>query len=299
MWKRDFDYQDHFVYPLSFKYTEDSLCQSSLKAGDAAKGRYLDQVCAAEGVYWFLGHTVKQKEGGDYYGYRVGDGEEDHHSFTWTTLPNGRRIELFLHSVDEDALLVEEDWYEKDPDSEDEGEYTGNENMPATLRYHDSVIVLMRKDAVHSKFKAARWHSPESLSSYFDLVCADPIADQQRLREAFRVILAQTVTLARPIQQQSDRTRLYGYPYYNQDLKRAEHMKLFETVADFCYQNGLGDIVVQIVRTAMRDSNWTSSPELAVRLVVYELDNGSSEAWDKWYASGLGDCEHKLTDVLT
>jgi hypothetical protein len=65
---------------------------------------------------------------------------------------------------------------------------------------------------------------------------------------------------------------------------------LFETVADFCYRNRLGDIVVQVVRTAMKDSNWTSSPELAVRLVVFELDNGRSEAWDQWYVLGLVNC---------
>jgi hypothetical protein len=214
MWNRDFDYQDHFVYPLSFKYTKDSLCQSSLKSGDAAKGRYLDKVCAAEGVYWFLGHTVKERESDNWYddGY---DGYHDRHSFTWTTLPNGRRIEFGLYSVKEDALLVEEEWYDKDPDSEDEGEYTGNENMPATRRYHDSVLVLMRKDAVLSKLKETSWPSPETLSSYFDLVCADPIADQQRLRDALSVILERAISLTKQAQRLSERTRIHGYPYYN------------------------------------------------------------------------------------
>ena len=292
MWKRRFHYQDHFVYPLSFKYTKDGLCQSSLKSGDAAKGRYLDQVSAAEGVYWFLGHTVKQKEGSDWYGDGA-DGSFNDHSFTWTTSPNGRRIELFLRSVKEDALLIEEEWYDRDADSEDEGEeYTGNESTPTMLRYHDSVIVLMSKDAVLSKLRAVSRHSPESLSSYFDLVCADPIADQQRLREALSVILSQAVSLTRQAQQLSYWTLIHGYPYHKEDSKHTEHVKLFETVAGFCYQNGLGDIVVQIARTAMKDSNWTSSPELAVRLVVFELDNGRSEAWDQWYVLGIVNCEY-------
>ena len=56
---------------------------------------------------------MKQKEGSDWYGDGA-DGSFDDHPSTWTTLPNGRRIELFLRSVKEDALLVEEEWYDID-----------------------------------------------------------------------------------------------------------------------------------------------------------------------------------------
>lgn len=166
------------------------------------------------------------------------------------------------------------------------------------LRYHDSVIVLMRKDAVLSKFKAVNWHTSESLSSYFDIVCADPMSDQQRLRDALSVILEKAVSLTKQAQHLSDRSRTDGYPHHNEDLKHTDRVNFFETVADFCYRNGLGDIVVRIVRTAMKGSDWASSPELAVRLVVFKLDNGKSEAWDQWYIFGLVNCEYKLTDVL-
>ncbi|KAG9204294.1 hypothetical protein G6514_001368 [Epicoccum nigrum] len=144
-----------------------------------------------------MGHTAKQKEEDDYYGYGGGGGDDNYHSFTRITVPDGRRIQLDVSYVDEDAFLVEKGRYDEDLDSEDEGEYTGNENMPATQRYHDSVVVLMRKDAVLSKFKAAHSHPVESLYSYFDLVRADPLADQQRLGNALSVILEKAVNLTK------------------------------------------------------------------------------------------------------
>lgn len=131
-----------------------------MKGEDAAKGRYLDQVCSYEEVYWFLGHTVKQKEKEDYYGYE-GDGDDDEHFGKRTTAPDGRHIQLGLSYITEDALLIDEGYYGDNPDSEDEGEYTGNENMPSTLRYHDSVIVLMLRKAVQARFKAATFHLSE------------------------------------------------------------------------------------------------------------------------------------------
>jgi hypothetical protein len=287
-WNRDFSDQDHLIYPLSFKYTEESLCQSNLKGVDAAKGRYLDQVCATEGIYWFLGHTVKQKEQDcyGYGGYGGGNGDDDKHSFKRITVPDGRRIQLDMSYVDEDALLVEEGRYDGDPDSEDEGEYTGNENMPATQRYHDSVIVLMRKDVVLSKFKAAYSHPPESLYSYFDLICADPLADQQRLGEALSVILGQVVSLTKQahslINKEDPYRPYYLYGFQNQKQKREDYVKVFEKLADFCYGNGFGDIVGQIVRAAMKGDDWTSLPEFVVKQVVFELDNGRGSAWDEW-----------------
>ncbi|KAF3009974.1 hypothetical protein E8E13_011285 [Curvularia kusanoi] len=300
-WNKHFDFRDHYIYPLSFKYTEESLCQSNLKGEDAAKGRYLDQVCVHEEVYWFLGHTVKQKEeDDDDYGWVEGDSDYDEHSFKWTTVPDGRRIQLGLSYVDEVALLIDEDHYDRDPDSEDEGEYTGNENMPSTLRYHDSVIVLMLKKAVLAKFKAATLHPPESLSSYFDLIRTDPNVDPSLLRDALHAILEKSIALMKESKTHIPK-RSYLPGFYverqrkEQQWKHGKYVEVAEAVADFCYLKGFSDIVGQLVRAAVNDGDWTASPELVIKQVKFELDNGGADAWDRWHVLGPNSLEQKLT----
>jgi hypothetical protein len=75
---------------------------------------------------------------------------------------------------------------------------------------------------------------------------------------------------------------LYGFPKNDQKQKHADYVKVFETLAEFCYGNGLGNIVGQIVRAAMKDDDWTSLPEFVVKQIVFELDNCRADAWDEW-----------------
>lgn len=286
-WNHGFDYQDHFVYPLHHKYTEKSLCQRSLKAEDAAKGRYLDEVCAQEGVYWFLGHTVKQKKENDYGRGDEEDSDDDDHSFKWTTLPNGSQIQLGLSYVGEDELLVDPDRYEYEADSEDEGSYTGNENMPATLRYHDSVIVLMLKEAVSKRFKNAELHSAESLLSYFKLLCSDQYDDMERRHREVRVILEKAVGLLQTAwKEHSHRTYYSTFERKEQEWKITSYIEAFERVANYCYTNDISNVVGETIRNAMGDENWTSSNGLVTLVanqVAFELESGNADAWTKWY----------------
>jgi hypothetical protein len=48
-------------------------------------------------------------------------------------------------SVEKDQITEESHYNLREPDSEDEEEYTGNEGMPAASRYHDSVVLLVPK----------------------------------------------------------------------------------------------------------------------------------------------------------
>ena len=289
-WNQNFNYQNHVVYPLSFKYTENSLSQSYLKGVDVAKSSYLDEVCSREGVYWFLAQMIKQKEEEDYYGYQGNGGDNDEHFLRWMVLPNGQPINLGLYSVDEDALLTDQDelYGDRDPDSEDEGEYTGNENMPATHRYHDTVIVLMRKYGVLSNFRMESTHSPGSLLAYFGLLIADAGQHSQRRRDALNVILEKAMDFLK--MKDNDTiyrvTHLFGYREKEQELKRDEYAKVFETVADFCYLNGLGDVVSQLIRKATKDEDWTSSNclvSLVAKQVAMEASSGKVDVWNDWY----------------
>ncbi|KAF4454131.1 hypothetical protein F53441_3317 [Fusarium austroafricanum] len=93
-----------------------------------------------------VAYSLSQGEG-EYDGYDDGLEEDD------TTLkamydPNGGKVALGV-SIDVDEILgysVQKDL----PDSEDEGEFTGNESAPATFRYHKTVIVLVPKDRVQN-----------------------------------------------------------------------------------------------------------------------------------------------------
>jgi hypothetical protein len=44
---------DHLIYPPKHQYTETSLSPQNLKGQDAARGRFLEQLCAANDAYWF------------------------------------------------------------------------------------------------------------------------------------------------------------------------------------------------------------------------------------------------------
>ncbi|GJC82715.1 hypothetical protein ColLi_05553 [Colletotrichum liriopes] len=50
---------------------------------------------------------------------------------------------------DDEEILELNKLSEGDPDSEDEGEFTGNEAAENTLRYHNTVAVLVKKKSVH------------------------------------------------------------------------------------------------------------------------------------------------------
>ena len=299
-WNRNFDYEDHLVYPLSFKYTENSLALRNLKGSDAAKGHYLEHGCAKEGAYWFLTHMTKQNEEEDLYGYCHNGGDNDEHSFGKTFLPNGQHINLGLDVVDEDALLADMDvlYGARDPDSEEEGEYTGNENMPATHRYHDTVIVLMRKDRVLSSFEHEQMHTPESLLAYFSLLRTDTGDNPERRRKALTVILEKAMELSSK-KENDNRYRmshLLGYRREEQELKRAEYAKAFETVADFCYLNGLSDIVSNLIRGAINTEAWTSSKSLVglvAKQVTMEASSGKDNVWNDWYVKAFTSYLHR------
>lgn len=291
-WNHNFNYQDHFIYPLSFKYTENSLSQANLKGSDAAKGRYLDQVCVREGVYWFLAQMTKQNEEEDYYRYIQPDGNNDQHILKSICLPDGQPIDLGgLYSVDKDALLADQEilYGYRDPDSEDEGEYTGNENMPATHRYHDTVIILMRRYDVLFSFKIESSHSPASLFSYYSLLCADTVGASKYRRDALLVILEKAIG---SLSMKNDGTsypssHILGYCKEEQELRRAKYAKVFETVADFCYLHGLSDLVSKVIRDAMNEKAWISSESLVglvAKQVAFEAGSGRESAWNDWYA---------------
>ncbi|OCK74373.1 hypothetical protein K432DRAFT_469906 [Lepidopterella palustris CBS 459.81] len=98
-WKRDFDYLDMFVHPFEHKYTEASLRASNLKDRDGALGNYLQNVCSANGVYFFLANMTHETCEDQY-----GDGDDDQTTLYHVTNPSGQVIRDSMY-LDHETFL--------------------------------------------------------------------------------------------------------------------------------------------------------------------------------------------------
>lgn len=282
-WNDDHSYQYMFVYPLEHQYTPTSLEFRNLKGQDAAKGRYLDALCSMHGAYWFLARMTKEAQEEEYYG----EDEEDTIVLSEPVIPHGEPIMLNLPDVDEDSLLAnfEEFWDDRDADSEDEGEYTGNENMPSALRYHDTVAVMIRKDHVLKLFAQQSSHSVKSIIAFLALINMDKHCGVDYRRKALNELLRQALHTI--VQKPGG----YGYGsglamYLPHDLKdKADYVKVFEKVADYCNVNGHSDLVATHLRKQMDTEKWNESEELvglAAHQVAKDAAKGREQVWDSW-----------------
>jgi hypothetical protein len=145
MWNNKLNLLDCLVYPLNHQYTPTSLSLQHLKGQDAAKCRYMEALCAQNGFYWFMARMTKTTsvESEDY-----GNDDEDNFTIGRTVIPSGSEIRLGLYSFDKENILADVDYDNRDPDSENEGEWTGNASIPSEFRYHDTVTIICRKESL-------------------------------------------------------------------------------------------------------------------------------------------------------
>jgi hypothetical protein len=139
-------HQSCFIYLLDHQYTEASLQLENLKGRDAAVGQYLNNVCSPNGFYFLLANMTGSfnEEDDDYSDEDEGRIRLDH-----VISPNGQRISRNIE-IDKENIL-DEAAFSGPCDSEDEGEFTGNESMPAAYRYHKTVSSLyLGNPGVHS-----------------------------------------------------------------------------------------------------------------------------------------------------
>ncbi|KAJ4354890.1 hypothetical protein N0V95_003424 [Ascochyta clinopodiicola] len=276
-WNKKYSYLDYLVYPLEHKYSEASLSLRNLKGQDAARGRYLDNLCAKTGFYWLLTRMTKQQQEEDDY-YSNSEDEEMATTFGKTMLPSGRYVYIGLNQVDESKILKgEEDLYDRDPDSEDEGEYTGNESAPSKLRYHSSVVVLMTKRRMLDSVRWSNRHSPESLIALFNMVREDRACEPKFRDEAFGLIMEKALT---QITSQEDSRRPETYRYLGYGVGECErtlektrgggYANVFETLAEYCRGEHLSGIFTKLLENAMQEARWTSSNHL-VKLIADQI----------------------------
>jgi hypothetical protein len=93
-------------------------------------------------LYWFLAILTNLRSG--YNEYYDDEDEEKSFSLYQTLLSNGKPVDFRLDHIEkEDILAANYNYEDRTADSEDEGGFTGNENMPAEYRYHDRVMIMI------------------------------------------------------------------------------------------------------------------------------------------------------------
>ncbi|KAI0851538.1 hypothetical protein F5Y00DRAFT_267723 [Daldinia vernicosa] len=135
-WESKLPSTEKLIYMLDHKYTQSSLKLSNLKGRDSAVCQCLYEVGLGCGFTIFLAKMTRTQSD-ERYGY---DDEES------TELEDVRTCDGLTvcnrESLEDEDILGSGLW-NRTPDSVEEGEFTGNESMPSTLRYHDTVVVIV------------------------------------------------------------------------------------------------------------------------------------------------------------
>lgn len=249
-------YQDFFVYPLDHEYTDASLSLRNLKGADAVKGRLLEQACAKNGAYWFLGTLTKC------------EGDEDSFTVEHIVTPTGKQILRNL-AVNEDAFLRDaESFYEdRTPDSEEEEEYTGSYATPACSRYHDTALVIMRKKAFfdHCTKNAEAYGSLDTFAAFTGMVqkelAVSPEDNDSTIRKFLNWMLSE---LSKRLTDSNRQAKIQQY---------------YERVRELCYTNERSEVVRSSLRWALQQKSMTSSPvilEIAVKDIAMAVVEDST-----------------------
>jgi hypothetical protein len=142
VWRRKFPLRGKYVYRLDHQYSQASLHLQGLKGRDRALCKHLETVGSANQYCLFLAtmdHTKGEDEEEHYDTY--GEASEAHTTLKSIVTTSGLPVTSRM-SIDVEDIL-QQDPFDRDPDSEEEGDFTGNESTPAVHRYHDSVGRLM------------------------------------------------------------------------------------------------------------------------------------------------------------
>lgn len=147
---------DFLAYKLDHEYTDASLKFQSLKGLDKVRAEYLREVCAWANVCFYLASMERTVVGSceeEYSGYGRWERYRTQEIHTLEEVVEEstelkRMIDLDGSvlarevSIDE-ADIVQENPFDRNPDNEDFEGYTGNEGASATQFYHDTVRISL------------------------------------------------------------------------------------------------------------------------------------------------------------
>ncbi|KAI5925294.1 hypothetical protein F4810DRAFT_708681 [Camillea tinctor] len=139
-WRKKHSHIKQELFLLEHKYTKASLSLNNLKGRDRAVCQTLHSVCLDSGfIFLFAKITRSLTMADDYY-----DHDEDDDYITIDSVLDCNGVEIASsHDLELEDILGPDLYEGRDPDSEEEGEFTGNESMPETHRYHDTAAMII------------------------------------------------------------------------------------------------------------------------------------------------------------
>ncbi|KAL0937520.1 2OG-Fe(II) oxygenase [Colletotrichum truncatum] len=157
-WHTRFPTTNMLVYPLSHKYSQASLELQNMKGRDKALCQAVHDVGSRSGVFLLFAHLTRTTGDGeeDIYG-RYGAEEEEETTLLDSVYTLDGKLVASAVSVDDEEMLVPDLYKDRSPDSSEEGEFVGNESAPSSYRYHDSVLVLVKKQSLYKYLKGDRY----------------------------------------------------------------------------------------------------------------------------------------------
>ncbi|KAK7752138.1 hypothetical protein SLS62_005882 [Diatrype stigma] len=137
-WHSKYPSTKRLLYCLDHKYTQSSLSLGSLKGRDRAVCQTLYHTCLKSGLYLLFANLTYSEDDEDCY-------EEATLAMDYVYSPDGAQIAKDV-DVDMEEIMGLNPYEERQPDSETETGYTGNEGMTTTQRYHDTAVMIVSKE---------------------------------------------------------------------------------------------------------------------------------------------------------
>ncbi|KAH9987115.1 hypothetical protein F4779DRAFT_611535 [Xylariaceae sp. FL0662B] len=156
-WRAGISDAQKLIYLLEHQYSDTNLSLRNLKGRDKIVCQSLQELSSENDFVVLLANMDRTKGDEEFSYYGV---EEDSTELRRVITCDGHLVYGGM-DVDEEEILGTDPW-DRDPDSEDEGEFTGNENAPATYRYHNTVVVIAPMHQLHS-FVSGYGASPSAL----------------------------------------------------------------------------------------------------------------------------------------
>ncbi|RYP65001.1 hypothetical protein DL771_008498 [Monosporascus sp. 5C6A] len=170
-WRSEFPSTKRLVYRLEHKYSQQSLSLQHMKGRDKPLVHSLYDLCVKNGFYLLLANMTKREKEGDYWS--VSGEDENSLQLEYLCSCDGVQVATFfdIHIRD---ILGKNPYANRRPDSEDEGQFTGNESQPVECRYHDSAAVIVPRE--HVKQFAQACDYGEATLNLFQMVNKDLLA---------------------------------------------------------------------------------------------------------------------------
>ncbi|OTA99559.1 hypothetical protein M426DRAFT_16317 [Hypoxylon sp. CI-4A] len=269
-WRRE---ASMIVYPLDHQYTKSSLSLKNMKGRDRFVCHSLRQTGDACGLYLTLAHMTHE------------DGDPDDYlnsekSTTLDTIYSCEGTQIGSnHDVEESQILGSNLFQDRSPDSEDEGEFTGNESMPATFRYHDTVAVLIPKREIYRYLQVDSYSGIRSdeARGLLDMLTKDFRDHPENAVLKSSILQAMTKVLDTIPRSKS------GMIYYGNSPRSAQ-LKVSCTIAKWALEVKQEDLYQKAVKIAMSYQGFPTELLDAVSHFLNETFANSAEDidWGKW-----------------